>query len=72
MFSTDPIVSVNILLDDKDVGVVDHVTGPLYVAKWQPLDYSKGVHSISVVAKVTVSCIYGALKKALHYIRKHS
>ena len=58
MFSTDPIVSVNILLDDKDVGVVDHVTGPLYVAKWQPLDYSKGVHSISVVAKVTVSCIY--------------
>ena len=43
---------MNILLDDKDVGVVDHVSGPLYVAKWQPLDYSDGIHSITVVAKV--------------------
>ena len=52
MFSPDPIVSVNILLDNKDVGVMDHVTGPLYVAKWQPLDYSNGIHSITVTAKV--------------------
>ena len=52
VFSLDSIVSVNILLDDKDVGVVDHVTGPLYVAKWQPSDYSNGIHSITVIAKV--------------------
>lgn len=52
VFSTDPIISVNVLLDNQDVGAVDHVTGPLYVAKWQPLDYSIGIHSITVIAKV--------------------
>lgn len=57
MFSPDPIISVNILLDDEDVGVVDHVAGPLYVARWKPLHYSNGIHSITVVAKVHSSCI---------------
>ena len=52
MFSPDPIISVTILLDDKDIGVVQHVTGPLYVAKWQPSDYSEGIHTITVIAKV--------------------
>lgn len=54
VFSPDPIISVSILLDGKDVRTVDHVTGPLYVAKWQPLDYSKGIHSITVIAKVVL------------------
>ena len=58
MFSPDPIISVNILLDDKNVGVVDHVTGPLYVAKWKPRDYSNGIHSITVVAKVVCAQSY--------------
>ena len=52
MFSPDPIISVTVLLDDKDVGVMHHVNGPLYVAKWQPSDYSNGIHTITVVAKV--------------------
>ena len=53
MFSPYPIINVSILLDDEDVGIVDHVTGPLYVAKWQPLHYSNGIHKITVIAKVS-------------------
>lgn len=51
VFSPDSIVSVNIFLDDKDIGVVHHVTGPLYVVKWNPAQY-KGLHYITVVAMV--------------------
>ena len=58
VFSPEPIVSVNILLDDKDVGAMDHVTGPLYVAKWRPSDYSNGIHSITVIAKVYVISVH--------------
>ncbi|XP_065919104.1 transmembrane protein 62-like isoform X2 [Dysidea avara] len=49
VFSPDPIVSVNISLDDKDIGVMHHVTGPLYVLKWDPVQY-KGLHYVTVVA----------------------
>jgi len=60
VFSPDSIVSVNILLDGKDIGVMHHVTGPLYVLKWDPAQYM-GLHYITVVAKVQLQCVSNGL-----------
>ncbi|NXX46328.1 TMM62 protein, partial [Tricholaema leucomelas] len=50
-FSPSVIVSVNVHIDRVHVGNAQHVSGPLYVLKWSPQNYSKGFHHIDVTVQ---------------------
>ena len=43
-------------MDDKDIGVMHHVNGPLYVLQWDPAQYT-GLHYVTVIAKVQRYCV---------------
>ncbi|CAH1408192.1 unnamed protein product [Nezara viridula] len=58
VFSPDKINSVMIRIDSGPWNNASHVSGPLHVLLWQPLNYSSGIHNIEVV----VSDIYGREK----------
>lgn len=47
-FSISPIVEVNVRVDDGNWIKCDNVEGPLYVAKWIPVVYQSGLHTINV------------------------
>jgi hypothetical protein len=48
IFSPSPIEAVRFKVDDDDWVDCRNIRGPLYVADWDPLKYSSGVHQISV------------------------
>ncbi|XP_043278139.1 transmembrane protein 62-like isoform X2 [Venturia canescens] len=45
-FSLSPIKSVQIKIDEDPWRDCYHVKGPLYAAKWNPIDHSSGIHHI--------------------------
>ncbi|XP_071559664.1 transmembrane protein 62 [Temnothorax nylanderi] len=47
-FSTVPLKSVKIQLDNGDWQKCDHVRGPLYVLPWNSTRYKEGIHQITV------------------------
>ncbi|ETE67587.1 Transmembrane protein 62, partial [Ophiophagus hannah] len=51
-FSPSPIKFVKIMIDDIYLGDAIQVSGPLYVLKWSPKNYSQGFHQIAVTVKV--------------------
>ncbi|XP_023933430.1 transmembrane protein 62 [Lingula anatina] len=51
VFSPGKILSVEVSIDTVQVGFAKQAKGPLYVLAWNPTDYSKGVHTIKVIAK---------------------
>uniref|UniRef100_A0A8C6Y0W7 Transmembrane protein 62 n=1 Tax=Naja naja TaxID=35670 RepID=A0A8C6Y0W7_NAJNA len=50
-FSPSPIKFVKIMIDDIYLGDAIQVSGPLYVLKWSPKNYSQGFHQIAVTVK---------------------
>ncbi|KAM3851808.1 transmembrane protein 62-like [Vipera latastei] len=50
-FSPSPIKFVKIMIDDIYLGDAIQVSGPLYVLKWSPQNYSQGFHQIAVTVK---------------------
>ncbi|XP_025043286.1 transmembrane protein 62 isoform X4 [Pelodiscus sinensis] len=51
VFSPSFITSVNVSIDGVHLGAAHHVSGPLYVAKWSPQNYSEGLHYIDVMVQ---------------------
>ncbi|KAG8449457.1 hypothetical protein GDO86_016201 [Hymenochirus boettgeri] len=47
-FSTRPITSVKVSIDNVDLGNAIQSSGPLYTLKWNPQNYKTGLHVISV------------------------
>lgn len=58
VFSPDEISSVMIKINSGPWNNASHISGPLYVLPWEPLNYSSGIHNIEVV----ISDIYGRQK----------
>ncbi|XP_014291576.1 transmembrane protein 62 [Halyomorpha halys] len=58
VFSPNKINSVKIKVDSASWNNASHISGPLYVLPWEPLNYSSGIHNIEVV----VIDIYGQEK----------
>ncbi|XP_061853511.1 transmembrane protein 62 isoform X1 [Colius striatus] len=50
-FSPSVIVSVQVYIDGVDLGNAHYVSGPLYVLKWNPQNYSEGFHHINVTVQ---------------------
>ncbi|XP_054256800.1 transmembrane protein 62 isoform X1 [Indicator indicator] len=50
-FSPSVIVSVDVRIDGVDLGNAQQVSGPLYVLKWSPQNYSDGFHHIDVTVQ---------------------
>ncbi|KFV67460.1 Transmembrane protein 62, partial [Dryobates pubescens] len=50
-FSPSVIVSVDVHIDGVDLGNAQQVSGPLYVLKWSPQNYSEGFHHIDVTVQ---------------------
>ncbi|CAG2162684.1 unnamed protein product [Oppiella nova] len=51
VFSKSKVSSVEVRIDDSDKWLeMTHISGPLYVHKWQPNEYEEGLHWIEVTA----------------------
>lgn len=50
-FSISEILYVRVQIDDNDWVDCERVEGPLYVSKWNPSQYSTGIHTIRVQVK---------------------
>ncbi|XP_017938043.1 transmembrane protein 62 isoform X1 [Manacus vitellinus] len=50
-FSPSVIVSVKVYIDGVHLGNAHQVSGPLYVLKWSPQNYSEGYHHIDVTVQ---------------------
>ncbi|KAF4787923.1 Transmembrane protein [Turdus rufiventris] len=53
-FSPSVIISVKVYIDGVHLGNAHHVSGPLYVLKWSPQNYSEGFHHIDVTVQARV------------------
>uniref|UniRef100_A0A663MP28 Transmembrane protein 62 n=1 Tax=Athene cunicularia TaxID=194338 RepID=A0A663MP28_ATHCN len=51
-FSPSVIISVKVHIDGVHLGNAHQVSGPLYVLKWSPQNYSEGFHHIDVTVQV--------------------
>lgn len=47
-FSSSPITSVTIYIDGVNLGQAAHLSGPIFILKWNPKNYSNGTHTIEV------------------------
>ncbi|XP_067413991.1 transmembrane protein 62 isoform X3 [Emydura macquarii macquarii] len=54
VFSPFFITSVEVSIDGVHLGDAHHVSGPLYVLKWNPQNYSEGLHHIDVMVQDAV------------------
>ncbi|XP_072786128.1 transmembrane protein 62 isoform X4 [Taeniopygia guttata] len=50
-FSPSVIISVKVYIDGVHLGNAHHVSGPIYVLKWSPQNYSEGFHHIEVTVQ---------------------
>ncbi|XP_012865734.1 PREDICTED: transmembrane protein 62 isoform X1 [Dipodomys ordii] len=61
-FSISSIASVTVKIDGVNLGQATHLSGPIFILKWNPRAYSNGTHNI----EVTVQDSAGRNKKAHH------
>jgi len=54
VFSTAPITSVRVRLNNGEWGDCQHVKGPLYTFGWNASRYHKGVHQLTVHISIEV------------------
>lgn len=52
VFSPAAITSVTVYIDGVRLGNAHQASGPLYVLKWSPQNYSEGTHQIDVTVQV--------------------
>ncbi|XP_032153615.1 transmembrane protein 62 isoform X2 [Sapajus apella] len=50
-FSLSTITSVTVMIDEVDLGQAVHVSGPIFILKWNPRNYSSGAHNIEVIVQ---------------------
>ncbi|XP_017832281.1 transmembrane protein 62 isoform X4 [Callithrix jacchus] len=50
-FSLSTITSVTVMIDEVDLGQAVHVSGPIFILKWNPRNYSSGTHNIEVIVQ---------------------
>ncbi|GAB1286775.1 Transmembrane protein 62 [Apodemus speciosus] len=50
-FSLSPITSVTVKIDGGDIGQASHLSGPIFILKWNPRNYSNGTHTIEVLVQ---------------------
>ncbi|XP_032153616.1 transmembrane protein 62 isoform X3 [Sapajus apella] len=53
-FSLSTITSVTVMIDEVDLGQAVHVSGPIFILKWNPRNYSSGAHNIEVIVQARV------------------
>jgi hypothetical protein len=55
-FSENPISNINVFINGVSIGKANQVkeSEPLFVIKWNPSEYSVGIHKIIVIAKVSI------------------
>ncbi|XP_017832282.1 transmembrane protein 62 isoform X5 [Callithrix jacchus] len=61
-FSLSTITSVTVMIDEVDLGQAVHVSGPIFILKWNPRNYSSGTHNIEVIVQDSA----GRSKRAHH------
>ncbi|KAM6201127.1 transmembrane protein 62 [Rhynchocyon petersi] len=50
-FSSSSITSVTVKIDGIHLGEAIHLSGPIFILKWNPRNYSDGAHSIEVIVQ---------------------
>ena len=58
VFSVEPIVSVDVWIDDGYVGAARQSEGDLYTLPWIPTNYLNGMHTITVNVKVNFQQLF--------------
>lgn len=61
-FSPSAIISVKVYIDGVHLGNAYQVSGPLYVLRWSPQNYSEGFHHIDVTVQVKDLLAFFVLK----------
>nr|XP_005559382.2 transmembrane protein 62 isoform X1 [Macaca fascicularis] len=62
-FSLSSITSVTVKIDGVHLGQAVHVSGPIFVLKWNPSNYSSGTHNIEVIVQDSAG-----RSKSVHHI----
>ncbi|XP_023051832.1 transmembrane protein 62 isoform X3 [Piliocolobus tephrosceles] len=62
-FSLSSITSVTVKIDGVHLGQAVHVSGPIFVLKWNPRNYSSGIHNIEVIVQDSAG-----RSKSVHHI----
>lgn len=52
-FSLSSITSVTVKIDGIHLGQAIHLSGPIFILKWNPRNYSNGTHNIEVIVQVS-------------------
>ncbi|XP_023568289.1 transmembrane protein 62 [Octodon degus] len=50
-FSLSSITSVTVKIDGVNLGQAIHLSGPIFILKWNPRNYSNGTHNIEVIVQ---------------------
>ncbi|XP_005381419.1 PREDICTED: transmembrane protein 62 isoform X2 [Chinchilla lanigera] len=50
-FSLSSITSVTVKIDGVNLGQAVHLSGPIFILKWNPRNYSNGTHNIEVIVQ---------------------
>ncbi|XP_046316931.1 transmembrane protein 62 isoform X5 [Marmota monax] len=53
-FSLSSITSVTIKIDGVNLGQAIHLSGPIFILKWNPRNYSNGTHNIEAIVQARV------------------
>ncbi|XP_010623115.1 transmembrane protein 62 isoform X2 [Fukomys damarensis] len=61
-FSLSSITTVTIKIDEVNLGQAIHLSGPIFILKWNPRNYGNGTHNIEVIVQDSA----GRSKKAHH------
>ncbi|XP_054308120.1 transmembrane protein 62 isoform X7 [Pongo pygmaeus] len=62
-FSLSSITSVTVKIDGVHLGQAVHVSGPIFVLKWNPRNYNSGTHNIEVIVQDSAG-----RSKSVHHI----
>ncbi|XP_029808630.1 transmembrane protein 62 isoform X1 [Suricata suricatta] len=62
-FSLSSITSVTVKIDGAHLGQAIHLSGPIFILKWNPRNYSNGTHNIEVIVQDSAGRI-----KNVHHI----
>ncbi|XP_033046278.1 transmembrane protein 62 isoform X10 [Trachypithecus francoisi] len=62
-FSLSSVTSVTVKIDGVHLGQAVHVSGPIFVLKWNPRNYSSGIHNIEVIVQDSAG-----RSKSVHHI----
>ncbi|KAM9645655.1 transmembrane protein 62 isoform 2-T2 [Trichechus inunguis] len=62
-FSSSSITSVAVKIDGVHLGEAVHLSGPIFILKWNPRNYSNGTHNIEVIVQDSAG-----RRKTVHHV----